>query len=206
VEAEKVLVCGDIHGKVTKYRNILDATPNIDMSIQLGDFGFKKENLWFIDNIYNKENKHRILFGNHDYYPFINMPYSLINRDNMMNPILISKSIFCVRGASSIDTSHRTEGVDWFRDEELSYIESRAILEDYELMKPDIIIAHDCPSKIRRDIFSIRDKTITSELLQQMIEIHTPSLFIHGHHHTSYIYIDEGCEYKGLEELEKIII
>lgn len=185
-------VIGDIHGKVKEYQKIIS---NVDSSIQLGDFGFRKEHNWHIANV--DSNKHKIVFGNHDDTYFLDFPHSLGNTS--WNAEL---SILTIRGADSIDRYRRCEGVDWFCDEELTY---KQLLEAHNLCalyKPRIIITHDCPQEICASLFGITDRSRTRQCLQSIFELHQPDLWLFGHHHRSKNISINGTNFICLSELE----
>lgn len=135
----QLMLIGDVHGKYYEYHELIKIAEQKNIkSIQLGDFGFEIEHIWHRNNI-NSTN-HKILFGNHDFYPFIDLPHSLGNFG-----YLEEYGIFYIRGANSIDKYRRTIGLDWFSNEELSWEEANQCLELYEKIKPNIVISHDCP-------------------------------------------------------------
>ena len=72
LDLRNLLLIGDVHGKVSKYGDIV-SRHNGD-SIQVGDFGFKEEHEWHIANI--DPSKHKICFGNHDDTTYLNHPHS----------------------------------------------------------------------------------------------------------------------------------
>ena len=166
-------------------------------SIQLGDFGFKREHDWFIENI--DSNVHKINFGNHDYYPYLNEPHSLGNYQ-------YSDGIFTVRGAWSIDRDYRREGVDWFADEEMNYTEMMACLNYYEKIKPRIVVSHECPNTPREEFFNIWNQSNTSHILEAMFQIHQPETWIFGHHHSPRNQVINGTRFICLPELGTFII
>lgn len=192
-----LLIIGDVHGKIFEYNKIVKKHNN--RSIQLGDFGFKNQHDWHIKNIDSYQ--HRILFGNHDYYPYLKLPYSLRNF-SFMN----LGEIMTIRGAFSIDKKYRTEGLDWFHNEELNYNEMQVAIDQYIKNKPKIVISHDCPHTIRKQLFNIHDKSITSDGLQMMFESHQPDIWFFGHHHCKKREIINGTKFICLSELETYII
>lgn len=185
---------GDVHGKVYDYYKIIE---NVDESIQLGDFGFKKQHLWFLKTI--NTTKHKILFGNHDYYPYLYSKHSL-------GDFGLYKNMFFVRGAYSIDKMYRVEGRDWFSDEELKEEQCVNCLELYEREKPEIVISHDVPNRIRFRFFGIYQKSITTNLLEMMFTVHKPKIWVFGHHHYSINEVYDGTKFICLDELEYIDI
>lgn len=196
-----MLVIGDVHGKINEYWKIIHKLRKVDISIQLGDFGFKKEHEWHLKNIDNLN--HKILFGNHDYYPYLNEKHSL---GDYYHFTLKGKTIMCIRGANSIDKNNRLESVDWFKEEELNYMQMRNCFDVYYNLKPDIVISHDGPQFIIQSLFGINNKSNTRTLLQQLFDNHKPKQWIFGHHHKPKVLEFEGCKFQCLKELEVIEI
>lgn len=167
----KMQFIGDVHCKTSIYYSRLE--PGIP-SIQVGDFGFKKEHDWHIRTV--DADMHKINFGNHDYIPYVNQKHSLGNYG-------VWNGVYSIRGARSIDSCTRTEGVDWFHDEEMTYRETMDCLDDYMAKKPKVVVSHDCPNKIRTKLFDIWERDSTTNLLQACLDAHKPKLWVFGHHH-----------------------
>jgi predicted phosphodiesterase len=192
-------VIGDVHGQVEEYHQIL-LREKPDFSIQVGDFGFLKAHAWHRDTL--DPLKHWVNFGNHDYYPMLNVKHSLGNHSWMP-----SIGVFTVRGAESIDKHHRTEGIDWFPEEALSYLEANQALEDYKAAKPRIVISHDGPDCIVKpwffEKFNVQDvKSNTRQLLDAMLDAHQPEQWFFGHHHVSQAESIDGTAFRCLAELQ----
>ena len=188
-----LIAVGDVHCKINAYHDIIKKY-DCD-SMQVGDFGFDIEHQWHLDNVDNS--KHKVNFGNHDDYNFLNKPHSLGDFSYIEKYNLLS-----VRGAFSVDQYKRTEGIDWFRNEELDYNEMNLAIDLCELKKPKIIISHDCPHEVRKHLFGIHEKSITSNGLQGMFEVHQPDIWIFGHHHKKKNEIINGTRFICLAELE----
>jgi predicted phosphodiesterase len=191
-----LLIIGDVHGLIDKYWKLHQKHKG--PSIQVGDFGFKKQHEWHLANM--NSDLHKINFGNHDDTNYLHRPHSLGNSS------VLPGSIMTVRGAKSIDHYLRKEGVDFWSDEELNYPEMSAAIDIYQTELPRIIITHDAPHEIRRNLFGITDKTTTSNGLQAMWEIHQPDLWIFGHHHKSRSEVLNGTRFICLAELETITL
>lgn len=191
---KNITIIGDIHGKIYQYHNIIKQS---NKSIQVGDLGFKNHHQYVLDNI--DTNLHKVNFGNHDDYSFLNKPHSLGNYSNFDN-------IMSIRGALSIDKHLRKENVDWWSNEELTYYEMQNAIDVYQKYKPSIVITHDCPNIVRHELFNITEKSLTSNGLQIMFEIHPPDLWIFGHHHKSKKQKVNGTQFICLAELETYII
>ena len=109
-------------------------------------------------------------------------------------------------GAWSIDRIHRTENISWWANEELNYKEMQQALDFYSANKPRIMITHDYPHEVRKELFGIKDKSITPTGLQAMFEVHQPEIWVFGHHHESVNKVINGTRFIGLKELEAITI
>ena len=187
-------VIGDVHGNINAYWKLMNKH-NIINSIQVGDFGFRKENDWFIENI--DSNKHKICFGNHDYYPYFDKPYSLGNFS------VINDKIMTIRGGYSIDKYSRFLGLDYFHNEELSYFEQCMVYDEYVSVKPDIVISHECPSMLVDNFVEYVDiYSSTSKFLNKLLSKHKPKKWIFGHYHKSFNEVIDGVNFICLNELE----
>lgn len=192
-----MIIIGDVHGLTFQLSQKLK---NYDIEnikiIQLGDFGFQKTHDWWIENM-NTE-IHKINFGNHDYFPYLNKSYSL-GRFNFT----FIEGLFTVAGATSIDKYLRTEGIDYFREEDqIKFEQVNKLLDSYERIKPRFVITHDCPSFIREKLFSIYDKQPIPTLLNEMFKIHQPDFWVFGHHHRSKQIKIDKTQFICLGELE----
>lgn len=190
-----LLLIGDVHGKVNDYWKIVSQTKMC--SIQVGDFGFKKQHEWHLKNI--DFTQHQINFGNHDDYTFLHEPHSLSNYS-------IGNEHMTIRGADSIDKAYRTENVNWWKNEELDYQEMQRAIDHYINNKPKLMITHDCPQVVRQHLFGITEKSMTSNGLQAMFENHQPELWVFGHHHKSKDVVINGTRFVCLAELETMVV
>lgn len=193
---KEILLIGDTHGKVEHYKNIiLDSDVP---SIQLGDFGFKNEHDWFIEQQFNKH--HKILFGNHDYYPYVYNEHSLGDFG-----YIEEYNLFYIRGAWSIDWMYRIKGRDLFDEEELNTSQGLECIKLYEEVKPDFVISHDCPLMIYPSIitnFGKIEGSSTPKLLNELFNIHEPKEWYFGHHHNSKTIQIKNTKFQCLNELE----
>jgi calcineurin-like phosphoesterase family protein len=203
----KVRFIGDVHGKWPRYKKLLKGVEN---SLQVGDFGVGFRNPHtekeYSDPPYDSMMKgnHFFIRGNHDNpsacsrHPFwIRDGKSAFGRDD----------IFCVGGAVSIDKDRRTEGYDWWHNEELSYKELCEVTDVYELVKPRIVVSHECPDTVishlvhKRGLFKYDIPCTTRKCFDNMLEIHKPDLWVHGHWHFDHHTVFNGVEFIGLGEL-----
>ena len=186
-----MLLIGDVHGKIEEFSKLVSPEKEF---VQIGDFGFRKEHQWFREQNFRKG---RILFGNHDYYPWLWKEHSLGNWH--WNE---KKNTLFIRGAYSIDQHARIQGVDWFAEEQLSRNVWEGLLDVIEVLQPEIIVSHDCPTEIQRSVFGIFDKSFTAQGLQALWEIFPPKVWIFGHHHKSIHETINGTHFVCLNELE----
>ena len=194
----KVLLIGDVHGNVDAYWKILQQN-KCDFSLQAGDFGFQKHHDWHLSNIDNA--KHLIIFGNHDYWPYINEKHSCGYFTHIPN-----QNIMTIAGAYSIDQHHRILGRDYFKEEEMSFRMQNELIDYYTLVKPSIIVSHECPQSVRYNCFGIEQSSNTSRLLDALFHIHKPKLWIFGHHHKSLNTVLYDVNFICLNSLETMIL
>ena len=128
-----VLLIGDVHAKLGRFARILSAIQP-ERSIQLGDLGMRKEHQWFLDNL--DPDRHRVLFGNHDFMPFLNKPHSL---GDWSFPF---PGVMAIRGADSIDRRFRSTGLTWWPNEQLSHDRMRQCIEVYRrtFLEADVVL------------------------------------------------------------------
>jgi len=189
----KLRIIGDVHGKFKQYRK---RTRHVEYSLQVGDFGFRGEHLRHLE--YRNSDKHKVLFGNHDDYAFLNKPHSMGNFGMFHN-------VFCIRGAYSIDQHMRTEGVSWWREEQMTYAEMLKAMDAYGEEKPNIVVTHDCPEFLYPHMGYLPEKrNNTSQFLSRIWEVHAPKLWIYGHHHISNTRMWGNTKFICLNELEYI--
>lgn len=193
----KTRFIGDVHGKFSQYVEIVNSTPY--PTIQVGDYG-----MGFVDVPYDSFDPEKDLFirGNHD------NPAMCRSALNWIPDGHFDGEIFHVGGAASIDRYRRTEGKDWWADEELDMGEFYSIMDRYEAIKPNIVVSHDGPMPIIHYIMGhhTHDNSRTQQALTSLLHIHRPKLWIFGHHHKSFDETYEGCRFICLAELEYIDI
>lgn len=200
-------VIGDVHGKFKPYRNIIRDVP---FSIQVGDMGvgfmgFRGGELRSLTNPpYDamSEGRHLFIRGNHD-NPEVCRKHAYWIPDGT-----VVDGIYCLGGAVSIDRAWRTEGLDWWADEECSYVELERMVDDYAAIKPEVVITHECPDSIAGEILAsfrkgrIEDGSRTRQALDRMFAIHQPRHWLFGHWHESLSFVLGRTRFQCLNELE----
>lgn len=181
---------GDVHGKIEQYAALCWGAPK---TLQVGDMGAGFSPIDYIGLDMN----HRFIRGNHD------DPAECKMHDRWIPDGTFWEGVFCVGGADSIDKARRVEGLDWWRDEQLSAREFDAVLETYSKERPDVVVTHDGPKLVQDYMNSHhRESSITNQALEAMFWIHQPKVWIFGHHHIPREFVVEGTRFICLAELE----
>jgi predicted phosphodiesterase len=205
---------GDIHGLVYEYKSY--AIGDFDgPTIQLGDFGvgFGQSNLWYegLSSFMTKNNA-RMIRGNHD------NPSVCKEMPGWINDGTVEDDIMYIGGAWSIDNPvappgwyRRTAGVDWWFDEECSDEQFEQMFEKYKQVKPRVMITHDCPATVSREMFwgsgFLKGPIYpnrTSAWFDRFYEAHQPEFQFFGHWHKSMTYKRGNTTFVCLGELDTI--
>jgi len=214
VDGSMVLV-GDVHGEFVGLKEIIFRHRD-KIVIQLGDLGIgfnaKRVNpAWFLDinqpyttnyltNFEFDPRRFRFIRGNHD------NPGACRIHKNYLGEYGMYKDVFYISGAWSIDRDCRTEGVDWWADEELTIKQGYEALEMYKENKPDIVISHDCPTLILNRLHAHVVETRTGQLLDAMLREHKPKHWYFAHHHMHFEETLVGVHFRCLNCNEAIKI
>lgn len=189
-----IRILGDIHGTFGEITQACIKYP-YDTIVSVGDVGLgfpameKHHGVWLrVEGNNDPEsfpNNFYFIGGNHD------DPRACSKYPNYLGRYGYNKEldIFYVSGGHSIDALQRTEGIDWWRDEELSYDDFSKCIELYEHIKPEIVISHECPASIQEII--LKGKNLygfsrTAKALQLMLDIHQPKQWYFGHYHKTF--------------------
>jgi predicted phosphodiesterase len=185
---------GDVHGLYPCYKDLIK---NVPFSIQLGDFGFQYDCLSDVDS-----NCHKVLGGNHDnYYLLPHIPHNLGDFGTIN---IAGYDIFFIRGELSVDKQYRIEGVSWWSDEQITYVQANDCIEAYAKAKPDLVISHGCPEAVLKDFITNEDKlapSFTTRLLGQLFQIHQPKRWFFGHHHINKEIKKENTIFRCIDEV-----
>lgn len=194
---------GDIHGNWNDY--LLVTEPIRHDSVQVGDFGIGFNGPYWHDRVneYHSTHtqRHRFIRGNHD--------FPMQCRTEMHGYIpdgTVENDVMYIGGAWSIDLHRRTNGVDWWPDEELTDREFSELQSIYETAKPRVVVTHDCPTLIAYYLFVRAGLTFsknihltrTGEALQKMFEAHQPEHWIFGHWHYTKSMVLNGTKFQCL--------
>jgi hypothetical protein len=207
-EVNHVRFIGDVHGKFEQYESLIKG---VDESIQVGDMGLgfsaptPNGIRAFPDPPYDvmkREGNHRFIRGNHD-DPAACRSQCLCIADGHSE----GDMFFC-GGALSVNLKGRTEGLNWWPDEELSDPDFARIREKYLDEKPAIMVTHDCPHEVAQAILLQHeiDKAVaisrTRQAFQGMWERYKPDTWVFGHWHLSMDKVISGTRFICLAELE----
>ena len=158
--------------------------------------GFHKEN----DDNFIIPKQHKFVRGNHD------NPEVCRKQPNYLGDFgLTPEGYFFISGGYSIDRYLRTEGVTWWRDEELDYMQFGQMIALYEKTKPEIVVSHDCPESVTNIICNGRViKNRTGSALHEAFLRHHPKIWLFGHYHKNYDFEFNGTRFICLAELAYI--
>ncbi|TIN83080.1 metallophosphoesterase [Mesorhizobium sp.] len=202
-----VRLIGDVHGKFGRYRELIRYVP---FSIQAGDMGVgfrgyrHGELKWLTNPPYDamSEGRHLFIRGNHD------NPDVCSRHDYWIKDGTTVEGIYCLGGAVSIDRAWRTEGLDWWSDEECSYADLERMIDEYSALKPEIVVTHECPESIANEMLSafgrkkFEDGSRTRQALERMFHLHQPREWYFGHWHVSLRFMSGRTTFQCLNELE----
>jgi len=202
---------GDVHGKFDRYKKIINGS---ERSIQIGDmgvgfysYGFDRELRPSTNPPHAEMVKHnsRFIRGNHD-NPNVCKKHSQWIKDGT-----VENDVMFIGGAVSIDKAWRTEGLDYWSDEECSYNDLQVMIDTYMIVKPRVMICHEVPESIAEGILrstnrqKIEDGSRTRQALQAMLDTgHRPEIFIAGHWHIDIDQVIDGTRFIVLNELSWI--
>lgn len=191
---------GDLHGNFHPFRASLDDVPADYAVIQVGDFGAwpedhpvtKASNLDWSPPTFGR----RVYWcdGNHEYFPAIDpdgdSPQE-IAEDTFYVPRGAVVDIHGVRvgflgGAESIDAHMRTEGVSWFREETLRYVQALKILDNGPV---DLLVTHTPTFDMVGHISGIKDPrwNHSAKLVQAAWDALGRPPMVSGHLHDRWV-------------------
>lgn len=201
-----ILFIGDVHGKFEKYKNVLSRNKNsYDYSIQVGDMGIGFRN----DLMPEMGPNDFFIRGNHDDPTMCKKSINYIHDGTIFN-IPNGEKMMLIGGALSIDAYRRVEGVNWWRDEELSYYELDHLIDIYVREKPMIMTTHEFPDSFANEnlISPHKEKypSVTRQAFETMFSLHKPKFWIGGHWHTHINMNFHGTQFICLDELDAKIL
>jgi hypothetical protein len=220
-QARRIIVAGDWHGNGDWAEAVIGCAPHwlsgedTRIILQLGDFGIwpgaagrgylarvsaalsrARAVLWFVD-------------GNHEAFPLLSgRAVQRGTEQEAPGSAAISPSVYwlmrgtrwlwhgrewlALGGAVSLDRAVRTEGSDWWPEEEITGEQERAVIDAGHA---DVLVSHDCPSGVTHSFppppsfWDLRDMARSDahrERLQRVVDGVQPSDVMHGHLHRGY--------------------
>jgi hypothetical protein len=218
-------IIGDVHAQVTpddlytaRSRPYLEIIADAPYSVQVGDMGDGETYQQLLAHV--DAGRHRFFPGNHDHYDRL-PPHSLGDFGAVQWGVV---DFFFARGAASADRDKlvrrgRELGKTlWFEQEELSDEQMRAAEEEYLRARPRIMLSHDAPAGIARFAWqharrtgaptpaAVFRPTRTNDFLARLLELHSPRLWVFGHHHRDWRYREGETLFVCVGELSSIDI
>lgn len=212
---------GDTHGNLPyTHKALRYAVKNgADLVVSVGDFGFWDDN--YVRNVGEEAGRLdlQVFFvdGNHEHHELLNsLPLRedgfRVLHDNVAHiPRGTVWTWGGVRflglgGAHSVDQRWRKEGVDWFREETITYGQA---FEASQARDIDIMVTHDVPDRVEVPGiagnpfgFPLVDIALADkhrELLGYVVDNVKPKILIHGHYHVNYTDIRDETIICGLD-------
>ncbi|EHQ04662.1 metallophosphoesterase family protein [Leptonema illini] len=209
----RTLFIGDIHSDFESLeilvRFMLHRVSGISRVVQVGDFGFwplQASWLWypksklpvpvsFIDGNHEDHVALRRAASNDatkvsEHYDATYIPRGFVG----------DGFVYC-GGATSYDRAYRTEGLDWFPEENITDEEIRRGIRNCEGQKIRIMVAHETIREafrlIKRPNWIFADQN--RERLEELFNAARPEIYIHGHYHFFSEYEYLGCRFICLQ-------
>lgn len=203
-------IIGDTHGEMSRLAKLMRGIDGEvlcvgDIAIGftgIGDNPSLSKRFWFIR-------------GNHD------KPEAAKKHPQYAVDYGMWRGMFLIGGARSVDKelNNRVEYKDWWRDEELSFMECQECTELYTVAKPKIVISHDCPFSIqeimkaaaeRKDplckVFGNPHPYNQTAMMDKLLDIHEPDLWIFGHWHCAISFKIGKTMFRCLDVFETMEI
>ena len=198
---KNVRFIGDIHGAYLPYLSVIEP---VKETVQVGDFGLgfgTRGDPKYVDSLFTEyEGKHRYIRGNHD------SPSHCKQSSHWIQDGTVEDNTMFVGGAASIDRAWRTEGLNWWADEELSIAQLNDLVYLYDTVKPDIMVTHDCPEFLANEVMiplvnGIKNfPSVTRQAFDSMFSLRKPEIWIFGHWHHPLDYMYRGTRFICIPE------
>lgn len=211
----KIAFAGDWHINTDWAEHALDvlADNHVTDIYHVGDFGFwpdagGQEFLQVIDAKLNAMGSNLLVTpGNHDDYAFINsLPVDEDGLLRVTDRIAVfprghrwavdGVSFVSLGGAPSIDFETRTEGMNWWREERITYGD---VMRTASGGSADVMVAHDAPYGVNALSFTSKEDSSkhspealqycaeSRHMMTHAVDAVRPKVFFHGHYHNAYV-------------------
>jgi conserved domain protein len=113
------------------------------------------------------------------------------------------KRLFVMGGAVSIDKEHRREGVSWWSEENVSFLECERALMNLNRYdnKVDFILTHTCPNHFIKKLSSYIVKDPASDFFDELKKSVKFKRWYFGHHHVDLDVGKYSCLYDRIVRL-----
>jgi hypothetical protein len=199
---------GDCHGQFARYLRIINSLPAGEPSVQVGDMGIGFGiNLYIVGEGFQGAelpelpSQHKFIRGNHD------KPEDCRRHPNYLGEFgyIMGKDLFYAGGGYSVDRAYRVEGVDWWRDEQLTSAQMDEAFFLYQQIEPAVMVSHEAPDSLLQAAPWVtgpgKIRSATSTFLDHLWRSWHPTTWIFGHHHKEVDVKLEGTRFIGLPEL-----
>jgi predicted phosphodiesterase len=205
-----IYLMGDTHGDFTKLKRYSNYLSSDDIIIHVGDFGIYHKVLFDWERYLFPEGfpcKLMFIDGNHEDFSILyNYP---IDKKTGLRPIFknlyhiprgsvmeIEGKLFgFLGGAESIDKAYRTEGLSWWREEQITDEDVELLVNNVANRQLDYLITHTCTEEFRDTYFgslSLKEwklpvgwEDVSMLKMSRVVKTLHPKLHVFGHMHRS---------------------
>lgn len=197
----RVLLAGDTHGNLSHVRSLIDVAgrEGCDRIVQVGDFGYWPHMEPFHERVDGLASAAGIEFywldGNHENFDALEAAVDF----DATYPQPMGESLWylprgstwtwddcrfmALGGAYSIDKQWRTEGISWWREEEILYAEAMHAIEGGKAVA---MLTHDLPWGVElawdRKL-QFPEATPNRKMVREVVDEVRPKWLFHGHMH-----------------------
>lgn len=214
----KIIITGDVHGRFGALNNVIQKEKP-KLIICSGDFGYWPK-FPYIEQIKSINTQKTMLLwidGNHEDHWALRefQAYNLSSRNKlkMLDNLYYmprgstyelpdGRKILFMGGGLSIDKHLRQEGVDWFKEETITYGDLHNLPDE----KIDIIISHTGPTEFTEKVKMFYGEKFydpSEEALSQLLAQYKPQLWFFSHFHTYKTDFYEGTRWTCLDMAPK---
>jgi len=214
----QVIVMGDIHGEWGRISEFVNKR-HPKLILQCGDFGYfprldRQEQAKYASRYKHfkprspgpkmQDTPLHFCPGNHEDFESLNTretdelwPNVFYQPRGSVITLPDGRTVLFMGGAKSIDKERRTQGLDWFPDEEIS-------MKDVEVLpdKVDIVISHTCPKEFplkMRTGYGDKLNDWSQRALSHVLQVCRPSLWYFGHFHNYQTGYTMGCRWTMMD-------
>lgn len=206
-DPSRIVVAGDWHGSADWAVRVISEAAELlggedqKLILHLGDFGIwpGRAGAGYVDTVHGMCLVHGIslwfIDGNHEDFTQIGefrdiQPISWLPRGHRWT--WHGRTWLACGGGVSLDRVIRTEGRDWWPQEEISDGQEAAVIAGG---RADVMVTHDCPAGVRHSfppppswwaLADLARNDAHRERLQQITDAVRPSHLMHGHLHRAY--------------------